>query len=286
MPVVEDSVAITGVLGHPRPGVHRHGFRGGNFFVLRMLNRYRAELGVTALPQELDAAAERTVAELTTATATVTVERGKVEDGALEADVAVRNLTGHKFPTAYPSRRAWLHVMVRDGDGRVLFESGGLASDGSILGNDNDADARGFESHYATIDDPAQVQIYEAILGGPDGAVTTGLLTASQYLKDNRLLPAGFDKATAEDDIAVHGAAFDDPNFGAGGDRVRYRVRVGGATAPYRMVVELWYQPIGFRWAKNLRSYDAPETTRFTSYYQAMGSASAALIARAETEIR
>lgn len=286
MPVVEDSVAITGVLGYPRPGVHRHGFRGGNFFVLRMLNRYRAELGVTALPQELDAAAERTVAELTTATATVTVERGRVEDGVLEADVAVRNLTGHKFPTAYPSRRAWLHVMVRDGDGRVLFESGGLASDGSILGNDNDADARGFESHYATIDDPAQVQIYEAILGGPDGAVTTGLLTASQYLKDNRLLPAGFDKATAEDDIAVHGAALDDPNFGAGGDRVRYRVRVGGATAPYRMVVELWYQPIGFRWAKNLRSYDAPETTRFTSYYQAMGSASAALIARAETEIR
>jgi hypothetical protein len=130
------------------------------------------------------------------------------------------------------------------------------------------------------------VQIYEPILGGPDGAVTTGLLTASQYLKDNRLLPAGFDKATADADIAVHGDALGDPDFVAGGDRVGYTVRVGNAPGPYRIVVELWYQPIGYRWANNLRSYDAPETTRFTSYFATMGKASALRIAAAETAIR
>ncbi|MCK7480375.1 MAG: hypothetical protein M0C28_26330 [Candidatus Moduliflexus flocculans] len=36
--------------------------------------------------------------------------------------------------------------------------------------------------------------------------MTTVLLSASQYLKDNRILPAGFDKATAHGDIAVRGA--------------------------------------------------------------------------------
>ena len=34
--------------------------------------------------------------------------------GTLALDVVVRNLTGHKFPTGYPSRRAWLHVTATD----------------------------------------------------------------------------------------------------------------------------------------------------------------------------
>ena len=34
-------------------------------------------------------------------------------------------------------------------------------------------------------------------MGTPAGAPTTGLLQATQYLKDNRLLPRGFDKPTA-----------------------------------------------------------------------------------------
>jgi hypothetical protein len=57
------------------------------------------------------------------------------------------------------------------------------------------------------------VQIYESILGDAGGAVTTGLLSGAQYLKDNRLLPHGFDKQTAEPDIAVRGEALSDPDF-------------------------------------------------------------------------
>ena len=55
------------------------------------------------------------------------------------------------------------------------------------------------------IDRPDQVQIYESILGDADSHPTTGLLSAVRYLKDNRLLPRGFDKATADPQIAVFG---------------------------------------------------------------------------------
>ena len=80
--------------------------------------------------------------------------------------MTVENLGGHKLPTAYPSRRAWLHVVVRDASGAVVFESGAMNPDGSIQGNDNDADAAKFEPHYDEIRSADQVQIYESIIGG------------------------------------------------------------------------------------------------------------------------
>ena len=79
------------VLGEPREGMSRHIFVGGNFFMQRMLNRYRGELGVVALPQELEAAAERTVAHLQTRDgAGRDRPASKSRDGRLEADVVGR----------------------------------------------------------------------------------------------------------------------------------------------------------------------------------------------------
>jgi hypothetical protein len=116
--------------------------------------------------------------------------------------------------------------------------------------------------------------------------VTTGLLTAVSYLKDNRLLPRGFDKRTAEPDIAVHGGALDDADFVAASDRVRFSVDVSGARAPFTIDAELLYQPIGFRWANNLKTYDAAEPRRFTGYYDALASSSATTLARASMSAR
>jgi hypothetical protein len=171
-------------------------------------------------------------------------------------------------------------VLVRDSGGQVVFESGALNPDGSIRGNDNDADAKRFEPHYRRITSADQVQIYESILRDVDGTVTTGLLSATGYLKDNRLLPHGFDKATAEADIAVHGAAADDADFTDRGDHVSYSVPVTGS-GPFRVEAELLYQPIGFRWAHNLEGYHtASEPRRFTTYYDAMSGAATATLAR------
>ena len=164
MPELTDDAPISSVLGQPRPAFSQHVFRGGNAFMLSILSKYRGELGVTALPQELDASIRRTKQFLGTETARVVIEGAEIVGSILELDVTVESLAGHKLPSAYPSRRVWLHVRVNDENGNVLFESGRLNSDGSIAGNDNDTDATQFEPHYTLVERPDQVQIYEPIL--------------------------------------------------------------------------------------------------------------------------
>jgi hypothetical protein len=282
MPEVQEPVNISSVLGVLRSGMHQHVFVGGNFLLQQMLSRYRDELDVAALPQELTAASEATLTFLQTQSARIELGNVQVSGGRLQTQVAVHNLTGHKLPTAYPSRRAWLHFSVQDHNGKTLFESGALKPDGSIAGNDNDADPSLYEPHYREISAPDQVQIYESILKDRQGYVTTGLLAAIGYSKDNRLLPTGFDKKTAEKDIAVAGDASDDPNFTAGQDLVTYSVPISDADAPFHITVELLYQPIGFRWAHNLEGYKASEPQRFVAYYDSMSSAVTTVLARAE----
>ncbi len=281
MPEIKEPVQVARVLGELREGARVHSFVGGNFFMLNMLNRYRGELSVSALPPELQNGVEATLEFLRTRTASIAIENVTTVSGRLRADVVVRNKTGHKLPTAYPSRRAWLHFVVRDRDGRAVFESGALNPDGSIAGNDNDADPGRFEPHYTEISSADQVQIYESILGDERDRVTTGLLTGVHYLKDNRLLPDGFDKQTADHDIAVVGDAFTDPAFTAGSDRIRYSAPLGAASGPFTIEAELWYQPIGFRWANNLKPYNqAEEPRRFNTFFDSMQSSTAALLDR------
>jgi hypothetical protein len=281
MPVVQEQVPITTVFGEPREGFSRHTFVGGNFFMQRILNRFRVDLAVTAPPSDMEAAAVRTVTHLQSQAAKVTIQNVEVRNNRVEASIAVENLGGHKLPTAYPSRRVWLHVTVRDRNGKAVFESGALNPDGSIQGNDNDADPLRFEPHYTEITSSDQVQIYESVMVGANGMPTTGLLTALRYIKDNRLLPHGFDKRTADPEIAVHGGAEADPDFTAGGDQIRYSAAVGDAQGPFQIEAELWYQPIAFRWAMNLKPYDAMEPKRFVGYYEGMASGSGVMLAHA-----
>jgi hypothetical protein len=283
MPEVNEETRVAVTLGLPREKMGRHTFVGGNFFMLRMLNRFRNELGVMALPVEFETAAARTIDHLKANTAKVTIDQlTPLADGTgrLQIDLSVENKGGHKFPTAYPSRRAWLHVTVRDRSNRVVFESGALNANGSIQGNDNDADANRFEPHYTEITTAEQVQIYEDIMVGANNLPTTGLLTAVRFIKDNRLLPKGFDKRAVEQEIAPQGEAVNDTNFAGGGDKIRYVVAATGQ-GPFQVEAELLFQPISYRWANNLKSYNAMEPQRFTRYYDAMSSGSAVTVDRA-----
>ena len=273
------SAPISSVLGEYREKVSRHVFRGGNEFMLRMLDKYRNELMVTAPSSDLQRAAEATREHLQTATAQLEVLAVSRAEEQFVIDLEVTNLAGHKLPTAYPSRRAWIHLAVHDIDGNLLFESGAMDSDGSIEGNDNDDDVGRFEPHYRVIDDPGQVQIYEPIIADGSGRITTGLLSAVTYAKDNRLLPEGFDKESADAAIMVHGAAREDGDFQAGSDRIQYRVATRPDVQGIVVSARLMFQTIGFRWAQNLAPYDAYETKRFVTYYKDNASTSAVVLA-------
>ncbi len=283
MPELHEPSPIASVLGIDRPGVRHHTFTGGNFLLERILNQFRDELSVTASPDELANENRNTIEFLQTQAARISLGGVERSGATLNATVVVQNLTGHKLPTAYPSRRVWLHFVVRDSEGKVVFESGKLRPDGSIVGNDNDDDPLRYEPHHRAITRWDEVEIYEDIMKDQAGRPTTGLLHAVGYAKDNRVLPVGFDKRTAPADIAVFGDAADDPSFTGGEDRVRYSVWVGNAQGPLRVEAELWYQPVGFRWAHNLLKYNAMEPQRFVRYYDAQASNNAVVLARTET---
>ena len=280
MPEVAEAVPVTALYGPKRQGMHRHVFLGGNFLLVQMLSDHRDELAVTAQPGVLQDANNLTSEFVRTQSARLDLVDMRKAPHGFSFTVKVENLTGHKLPTAYPSRRAWLHITVRDNSGHTIFESGALNPDGSIVGNDNDIDPHRFEPHYSEISSRDQVEIFEPILKDEKGEVTTGLLSAVGYLKDNRILPVGFDKQTADHDIAVVGHAHEDPNFTGGSASVRYSIG-SASSGPYQIYAELWYQPVGFRWAHNLEPYNAAEPQRFVTWYEQTSRKSAVIIAEA-----
>jgi hypothetical protein len=244
----------------------RHGFYGGNTLVLDILANNREALGVG----EGDFAAS---VEATRETLRSAAEIG-IEDMVLNGDeltvrVRVTNHTGHKLPTSFPSRRAYLHFTVTDQNGTVLFESGRLNPDGSIVGVDSDA-GTGYEPHYNEITSADQVQVYEPIMADLNGNQTYTLLHAASYLKDNRIPPRGFDKALVPDAIAVVGEAAEDSDFGAGGDLVTYRVPLGAASGAISVSVALNYQTLAYGFLHDLRTDAAdPAVARFLAMYEA-----------------
>lgn len=265
-----ENVPISSVVPTPQAYLYKHTFAGANAFMLGILNDNAESTAITAEPEQMQAAIDRATGILTANSENaLQISDVTLEDGILSAAVAVSNPAGHKFPGGFPSRRLWLHVWVTDASGAVVFESGAVDASGIILGNDNDADADSYEPHYQEITSPDQVQIYEDIMHTTNGEVTTTLLLASGYLKDNRLLPAGFDPDTANPDILPHGDALQDPDFTAGQDTVRYVLDLSEIEGPLTIHAELLYQSIGYRWAENLRAYQTDEALSFFSMFDA-----------------
>ncbi len=269
MPKAEGAVAISIMGSPPRSPFSLHTFTGGNAYMLNILKDFSNEIIVQTDNAGFDESIQRTEDLLTQQTATLKIDSAQLNDNQLDIDVSLVTLTGHKFPAGFPSRRAWIHLTVLDASGQTLFESGAYEPNGSIIGNANDEDDSQFEPHYTEITSADQVQIYEDIMQDVNGNVTTALLTAESYIKDNRLLPSGFDKAVANADIAVRGAAAEDGDFIGAGDTVHYGIKLDAAPEALTIQVELLYQSVGYRWAQNLAQQPNQAVDDFLRYYDA-----------------
>jgi hypothetical protein len=176
---------------NPRTPFGLHFFRGANTVFApneEMRNRNRAFLS-TALRLET-----------------------KFADGALA--VTIHNLTGHKLPTAYPSRRLWLHVIAEDASGNVVFQSGAWDNATGRLR------APWPQPHRREIRSDSEAAIFDAQYVDIHGRPTTSLIAAAAYGKDNRILPAGFTPSAPIDPVGVSG----DPTFQPGSATVLFRL--------------------------------------------------------------
>jgi hypothetical protein len=249
-----------------KDGFARHELVGANTTMLTLLKNNAAQLDVTSPDMDLSISRAR---EMLKSSVTIAFVSASVNDGMLEARVKVQNNSGHKTPTGYPSRRMWLNFKVTDSNNNIVFESGRINADGSIIGADNDTDSTVFEPHYNLITSADQVQIYEPVMGNTDSNVTYTLLRGAQYLKDNRLTPAGFDKFAVPDDVAVRGLAFDDADFNQGSDEITYRIPVT-VTGELNVSVSLNYQTIAFGFLQDLYRDDQLEQVQtFKTLYDA-----------------
>ena len=252
-----------------RTPVRAHSFVGGNAFMLDLMAANREKLGIDTPKEALERNARATRSQLSHQTATVAIKnvrREKDERGSTVAfDVLVTNLTGHKFPTGYPSRRAWVNVEVR-GAGGTFFTSGKPDDKGRLTGVIDELSV----PHTDTVTSPEQVIIYELVAADGSGKPTTYLTDMATRLKDTRLLPRGFrlDGPHASDTAPV-GLNGDD-NFIGGQDRITYRVGIPeNAGKRLTVVARVLYQTIPPAWVHPLREVEAPEASRFVGMYDA-----------------
>jgi len=286
MPVAEAPAIASRVPAglNSREPFYRHVFVGGNIFMQRILRDNAEDLGASATGEMFDDAIARSLAFLQNDTADLSILEPAIVGDMLEFDVVITNKAGHKFPTSFPSRRAWLHVTVTDAGDMVVFESGAVGANGTVVGSDSDADSSAVEPHYDEITSADQVQVYEAIMENSDGDVTYTLLRGAAYRKDNRLLPEGFDKTAASEDTAVYGAAADDDDFLGGTDEVSYVVPVTAGDGPFTINVDLLYQSITPAFAADVREDTHPTIDTFGTLFDAADK-TPTTIASSETSV-
>jgi hypothetical protein len=278
MPDTEEGVVIaSGYLFLPqRQPYGQHWLVGGNTFMLGLLKNNANALGVTATEEHFNTAIERTSNLLQNETATVELTETSIENDTAKYSIKLSNLAGHKFPSGYPSRRAYVEIIAVDDAGNEIFHSGKMDNQYRIVGEDNT-----WEPHYDLITSQDQVQIYEMVMGDVNGNRTTVLERADVMLKDNRLTPLGFSVNHASyDTTKIVGAALYDTNFnhfddgteGSGTDGMRVHIPLSGFSGNLHVTARLMYQSVPPKYLEEMFTFDNEAITSFRSMYDAEGA--------------
>lgn len=240
----------------------RHSLNGINIFALEIFDQNPWALGVSQrnnlLPDPkaksgFEVAKESALRLAQEQTARVEILSAKRENGKLVAAVRVTNLAGHKFPSGVAFRRAFIEFKVSNGE-KTLWTSGATDEWGVIVAPGEKGVAplkteffagNAFQPHYEKITRPDQVQIYEELVADSAGAITTSFFSLKNVLKDNRLLPKGWDGAGENADLLKPAGVGEDKDYssGEGSDTVTYEIPIEGA-GKLDVSATLYYQSL------------------------------------------
>lgn len=254
-------------------GVHE--LAGANTLMLNVLKENRTALGIESVTAEMwDSSIAATTRMLQKRTLELELLPEVLTGDTAFFSLKLTNKAGHKFPSGYPSRRAFVQFLVKNAaTGDVLFESGAMNPDFSLKNESPTLT----EPHFDIIRRPEEVQIYEFVSGDVNGDFTTVLERAATCLKDNRIAPFGFSKTDARyDSTRIVGAADFDPDFnkigaaeGWGGDILHFHIPINGFLGKVNVTARVLYQSIPPKWLNEIFSVDAPLINNWKSMYYA-----------------
>lgn len=268
MPRTDDPIILAAeyaFLGGQSP-FGKHHFAGSNVHMLRLLKQNKGALGISATDAQFDSTIARTERMLQHLTLSLSIDLIDRDADTARFEILLENLAGHRFPSGYPSRRAFVQLFAFDSQNDTIFKSGRLRGDLEVEGKDP------IEPHYDLITDPGQVQIYELVMGDVNGDETTVLHRAKEPIKDNRLVPIGFSTThISYDTTRIAGDALTDQNFnryltgdeGSGSDRIRYHVPLSGYDGALRVHVQVLYQPVPPGWNEEMFSHSGDRIDEF-----------------------
>ncbi len=273
MPRIPDSVIISDnyLFLQPRSPFALHDLVGANTFMLQLMRDNKEALDINAEDFMFDETIEKTYAMLQQQSLDISLEFDHQLNDTAYFSVQLFNKAGHKFPSGYPSRRAFIEFVITTEAGDTLFKSGVVDENFEVEGQNPN-----FEPHYQIINQTQQVQIYELVDGDVNGNFTTVLERAYAPLKDNRLAPVGF-TTTHEvyDTTRIVGNALNDPDFnkdengieGNGSDIVFYRVPLGNYEGLINISAKVFYQSLPPKWMEEIFSVSTPEIETFKAMF-------------------
>ena len=258
--------------------VGRHIFVGANTMVPAIIRDNASELQPNASAAALNATIAAARKLLEERSATMELVDASRDGDIIRVAYRLGNITGHKLPTGFPSRRAWIRVQVLNDDEQMVFASGVTDDKGRLIDRGGSVlpseEAGGpIQPHRDVIIQDDQVLIFEDVMGDVNGRPTFTLLRAAEHMKDNRLLPKGWNPNHPDaEHTGVYGAASRDESFVDGADVVTYELHVPPADGPYRIQASFLYQTLSPRFAAELFTHSTSEIVAFKRYYAPNGS--------------
>lgn len=249
----------------------QHHMAGANVFMYKILKENIQSLGITAETQHFDSTISRTYYLLQESTLELDLTEINRTPDSLYLELSLKNLAGHKFPSGFPSRRAFVEIIAWNEMGDTLLHSGKMEDDFTLIGEDAT-----YEEHHFAISRNEDVQIYEMVAGDVNGEVTTVLERAYLPLKDNRLPPTGFTSThSSYDTVQIAGNALTDEDFnklngeeGTGKDILKIQIPTLGDDGDINIISKVYYQTTSPKWLKEMFDYSSPEIDLWKELYQ------------------